>query len=323
VPPPRQLASALLALHTVGVPLAALLTFGGVGGLALGLAAQVAAANIVAGACLLIAQPFRVGDKVDLPGRGLTGFVDRFSIDNTVITLADTSVVTVPNAELAKSAIRNLSRMSFWRVTATFRVPYGNLRDVRQLAARLEEYCRGRADFAEAPPRVVCRVVLGGARLRARAAAHRRGMHRWHRQMPCNPPHAHDARKLRPLAEVGANAADYALPIHVTTFFKAPGVTLPEFERRQHDILLDLGARPLRWLTRGVALAVQCSRVHARACCVRRRHHRGRGRAAGGAVQPRGGDARGRGGGRRGRGRRGGAAPRRAALQRLRRRARD
>ncbi len=77
------------------------------------------------------------------------------------------------------------------------------------------------------------------------------------------------ALRLAARAEVGANAADYALPIHVTTFFKAPGVTLPEFERRQHDILLDLGARPLRCLTRGAAPAVLRSRarVRVRAAC--------------------------------------------------------
>ena len=155
-------AAALAVAHVCGFPMSALLTFGGVGGLALGLASQVAAANLVAGASLLVAAPFRVGDKVDLPGRGLTGFVQRFALDNTVIMLEDTSVVTVPNAELAKSAIRNLSRMSHWRVTATLRVPHGAMADVRALAARLEAYCRARPDFDEAPPRVIARVVLGG-----------------------------------------------------------------------------------------------------------------------------------------------------------------
>jgi hypothetical protein len=36
---------------------------------------------------------------------------------------------------------------------------------------------------------------------------------------------------------LGDVAADH-LPINVTTFMRAPGVTLPEFERRRHDILL-------------------------------------------------------------------------------------
>jgi MscS family membrane protein len=193
-------AAALGALHVLGAPLSALLTFGGVGGLALGLASQVAASNLVAGASLLVAAPFRVGDKIDLPGRGVTGFVVRFALDNTVVLLEDTTVVTVPNAELAKSSIRNISRLTHWRVFATFRVPYAAMPRVRALASALESYCRGREDFAEAPPRVTARVVLG---------------------------------------DVG----DYALPIHVTTFMAAQGVTLPEFERRKHDILLALGAQ--------------------------------------------------------------------------------
>ena len=188
-------AGALAALHVTGVPLAALLTFGGVSGLAIGLAAQVAAANLVAGASLLVAQPFRVGDKVEVLGRGLVGFVTRFALDNTQLQLEDTTIVTVPNAELARAAVRNLTRMGYWRVAATLRVPLQRAPDVRRLAARLEAYCRSRPDFAEEPPRVVARVVLGDV------------------------------------------AADH-LPVNVTTFFRAPGVTLAEFERRRHDILL-------------------------------------------------------------------------------------
>jgi small-conductance mechanosensitive channel len=190
-------AGALAALHVMGVPLAALLTFGGVSGLAIGLAAQVAAANLVAGASLLVAQPFRVGDKVEVLGRGLVGFVTRFALDNTQLQLEDTTIVTLPNAELAKAAVRNLTRMAYWRVAATLRVPLHRAPDVRRLAAKLEAHCRSRPDFAEEPPRVVARVVLGDV------------------------------------------AADH-LPINVTTFFRAPGVTLAEFERRRHDILLAL-----------------------------------------------------------------------------------
>ena len=190
-------AGALAALHVLGVPRAALLTFGGVSGLAIGLAAQVAAANLVAGASLLVAQPFRVGDKVEVLGRGLVGFVTRFALDNTQLQLEDTTIVTLPNAELARAAVRNLSRMGHWRVAATLRVPLHRAADVRDLARRLEAYCRARPDFDEAPPRVVARVVLGDV------------------------------------------AADH-LPINVVTFLRAPGVTLPEFERRRHDILLGL-----------------------------------------------------------------------------------
>ncbi len=33
---------------------------------------------------------------------------------------------------------------------------------------------------------------------------------------------------------------EYSLPINVTTWMRAPGVPLPEFERRKSEILLDL-----------------------------------------------------------------------------------
>jgi len=150
----------LLALHYAGLPLGPLLALGSVGGLSLGLATQVAASNVVAGACLLLARPYVLNDKIDLPGRAMTGFVTRFGIDSTTLTLDDTTAVTVPNAELAKLAIRNLSRRTHWPVNAQFRLAHGALPGVRALLTDMERYCRNRADFAEMQPRLACRVVL-------------------------------------------------------------------------------------------------------------------------------------------------------------------
>jgi small-conductance mechanosensitive channel len=90
----------------------------------------------------------------------MTGFVTRFGIDSTTLTLDDTTAVTVPNAELAKLAIRNLSRRTHWPVNAQFRLAHGALPGVRALLTDMERYCRNRADFAEMQPRLACRVVL-------------------------------------------------------------------------------------------------------------------------------------------------------------------
>ena len=152
----------LLCLHVAGVPLAPLLAFGSVGGLSLGLATQTVAANIVAGASLVVARPFSVGDKIDLPGRNLLGVVRRFGIDSTTITLDDSTPVHIPNSELAKSTIRNTSRRTLWPVTASFRLPHATLASglAGDVARRLEVEARGRSDFAESPPQFVCRCVV-------------------------------------------------------------------------------------------------------------------------------------------------------------------
>ena len=152
----------LLCLRVAGVPLAPLLAVGSVGGLSLGLATQTVAANIVAGASLVVARPFSVGDKIDLPGRGLLGVVRRFGIDSTTITLDDSTPVHIPNSELAKSTIRNTSRRTLWPVTASFRLPHATLGSglAGEVARRLEAEARSRPDFAELAPQFVCRAVV-------------------------------------------------------------------------------------------------------------------------------------------------------------------
>lgn len=84
-----------------------------------------------------------------------------FSLDSTTVTLEDTTTVFVPNGEFAKSVVRNITRRTHWPLKAVLRVPFASLPLCERLCADMEAYCRGRPDFAEAPPRLNCRVVLG------------------------------------------------------------------------------------------------------------------------------------------------------------------
>ena len=151
----------VLAFRYAGVPLGPLVALGGVGGLTLGLAVQAAASNVVAGATLLVESAFLVDEKIEVGKNGLVGWVTRFGLASTEIMAEDTTPVTIPNGEMAKQTIRNFTRRSHWTVAATFRLPHAHLASVRAIAEDMEAYLRGRPDFSEAPPRLVCRVVLG------------------------------------------------------------------------------------------------------------------------------------------------------------------
>jgi len=195
-------AASLVALHLAGAPLGPLLAFGSVGGIALGLATQVAASNVVAGACLLLARPFGLSDKIDLPGRGLAGWVTAFNIDHTTIAPDDSVPVHIPNAELAKLAIRNISRRKLWPIAVMLRLPHTALAQVPALLSDLEAYLRGRADFAEAPPRQECRAVL---------------------------------------ADIGPDALLIAISAFIAVQGPTGPVSLAAFERRRSDILCSIG----------------------------------------------------------------------------------
>ena len=80
----------------------------GVGSLAVGLALQDTLANIIGGVILYTDRPFRLGDRVQLD-TGEVGDVVDIGIRSTRLLKLDRHVVIVPNANLVRNRIVNLS----------------------------------------------------------------------------------------------------------------------------------------------------------------------------------------------------------------------
>lgn len=93
-------------LELVGVPLLGVLAGLGVGGLALALAAQPTAENLIAGIILFVDQPARVGDECEFDG--FRGVVEEIGIRSTSIRLHDGSLMTLTNSEFSNMKVRNL-----------------------------------------------------------------------------------------------------------------------------------------------------------------------------------------------------------------------
>ena len=72
-----------------------------------GLAAQEAFGNFVAGFFLALYQPFRLGDIITLTGEGITGTVVELNMRHTVIRTYDGSYVVVPNSKMNSAIIEN------------------------------------------------------------------------------------------------------------------------------------------------------------------------------------------------------------------------
>lgn len=96
----------LVALQTIGVSVAPVLTALGVGGLAVGLALQDTLANLFAGFHILASRQVRPGDFVQLSS-GEQGFVEDISWRNTTIRQTSNNIVIVPNAQLAQATTVN------------------------------------------------------------------------------------------------------------------------------------------------------------------------------------------------------------------------
>lgn len=95
-------------LDHFAVDVKGLLAVLGVGSLAIALAAQDTVANMIAGFILMIDRPFRKGDRVQLSS-GETVDVYDIGLRSSKFMTFDNTLVIVPNNELVKAKVTNLS----------------------------------------------------------------------------------------------------------------------------------------------------------------------------------------------------------------------
>jgi small-conductance mechanosensitive channel len=157
------LLSALLVIPQVRAVAGGLLASSALLGIVVGFASQRTLGNFVAGLLIAIAQPLRIGDRVEYAGA--TGVVEEIGLTYTFIRTADQTRIVVPNEKLASDTIVNASirnRETFAEITVS--VP---------LAADLGAAVEGlREELArERDARVFVSALDGGATLTLRAAA--------------------------------------------------------------------------------------------------------------------------------------------------------
>jgi hypothetical protein len=75
------------------VPIQAVLTLGGVGGVALGIGARAATSNALAGFAMMLTHTMHEGDAVELVGRGISGVVVDISLTTTTLLTPDATCV--------------------------------------------------------------------------------------------------------------------------------------------------------------------------------------------------------------------------------------
>ncbi|HEY9895553.1 MAG TPA: mechanosensitive ion channel domain-containing protein [Candidatus Sericytochromatia bacterium] len=97
----------VIVLQTAGVNLSSLTLFAGVLGIGLGFGLQNLASNFVSGLTLLVEQPIRVGDFIEIDS--LLGTVESISIRSTTVRTLDGVFVIVPNIRFVENNIINWS----------------------------------------------------------------------------------------------------------------------------------------------------------------------------------------------------------------------
>ena len=112
----------LLVLQSFGLNVMSLMAGLGLGGLALALAAQDTAANLFGSVTILIDNPFKLGDWVKV--KDMEGTVEEIGFRSTRIRTFYNSVITIPNAMMAKETIDNMGVRPFRRVRQILGLTY-------------------------------------------------------------------------------------------------------------------------------------------------------------------------------------------------------
>lgn len=115
----------VIVLQTAGVNLSSLTLFAGVLGIGLGFGLQNLASNFISGLTLLVEQPIRVGDLIEVDQ--LLGTVERISIRSTAVRTLDGVFVIVPNIKFVENNVINWSyRDPRCRIHVPIGIAYGS-----------------------------------------------------------------------------------------------------------------------------------------------------------------------------------------------------
>ncbi len=132
------------ALRLIEVDVTALIAGISIGGLALALAAQDTAKNLIGSATIFVDQPFQIGDWIE--GSGFAGTVVEVGFRTTRIRRPDSSIISVPNGSIVNMNIQNLGVREFRMLDTNISITYNTPPDL------IEVYIEGLKEILAAHP---------------------------------------------------------------------------------------------------------------------------------------------------------------------------
>ncbi len=132
----------LMALQSLGVPIAGVLAFGGLGGIAVGFAARDLLANFFGALMLLLDRPFAVGDWIRSPDRNIEGTVEEIGWRQTRIRTFDQRPLYVPNSVFTTLSVENPSRMHNRRIYEIVGLRYDDVEVLQAVVDDMREMLR-------------------------------------------------------------------------------------------------------------------------------------------------------------------------------------
>ncbi len=137
----------LTIMQAFGLSLSGLLTFGGVGGLIVGLAAKDLLSNFFGGLMIYFDRPFKVGDWIRSPDRKIEGTVERIGWRMTIIRTFDKRPLYVPNSVFSSIVVENPSRMLNRRIYEKIGLRYDDAEKVPEIIDAIKEMLKTHQDI--------------------------------------------------------------------------------------------------------------------------------------------------------------------------------
>lgn len=111
-----------ILLDHLGVNITALIAGLSIAGIAVGFAARDSIENFISGVTILIDQPFRVGDYIEIDDE--YGQVDEITLRSTRIRTVRNEIMVLPNTEMITQRITNHTKRNVLRIDIPFGIAY-------------------------------------------------------------------------------------------------------------------------------------------------------------------------------------------------------
>lgn len=121
-----------------GISFAGLLTFGGIGGIAVGLACKNILSNFFSGIVLYFDRPFDIGDWVRSEDRKVEGIVEEIGWRLTRIKTFEHYPLYIPNDVFSSICIENLGRRSNFRIKLQIGLRYDDAGRIQKVTEQLQ-----------------------------------------------------------------------------------------------------------------------------------------------------------------------------------------
>jgi MscS family membrane protein len=132
----------ILILDILQIPIAALLTFGGIGGLALSFAAKDLLANLFGTIMIHFNGHISDGDFIRSTSKDFEGHVEKISWFHTRLRSLDKTILYVPNSTLTESIIENEGKRSHRRLVAKVPIDYDDTSKIETITKKIESYLK-------------------------------------------------------------------------------------------------------------------------------------------------------------------------------------